>query len=347
MRVLFIADRLDFGGAAKIVHKQCNILRTHGHDVRIASVYQLGAYGVLLSAEGFNVLDLSDKPNRSRRMKKIQEVVEDWSPDLLYVSNVDVHPVLRATKKKMGYKVMTQLHGCVKDEQSDSSQLVFKHRKLIDGVLVPTPHAYEIAKQRYSEDIFLLPNFVEDAFFVQPSTERASTIMYSGRIAPEKNLVELAAVSRFVRNEVPDAEVLIVGDATSPDEQVYKDKVVAAFNLCQVPLTITGFTMFCADQMNRGKVSVMMSSAEGYCMSVAESMALRIPVVAADTGCASSLIKDGPWGEVVDVSNKKNAAESIVRCMQEEDIPTPTGLMKEGGFKASFLSIVDSVCYPE
>jgi glycosyltransferase involved in cell wall biosynthesis len=112
-------------------------------------------------------------------------------------------------------------------------------------------------------------------------------VLFLGRIHPIKRLDLLAVAFERVRNQHPEAHLVIAG----PDEEGHRAAIAPLFNGFSSSVTWTGRVDEDAKRelLDAADVLVMCSNSESFGMSAAEAMAAARPVVVTRT-C--------PWPEV-------------------------------------------------
>lgn len=291
MKVVYVTSHLAVGGAEKILFKQCQLFRKHGFEVSIVCTDIIGNLSKALTDCGFSISDISPLRLRGRKNRALINILDDIKPDLVYISNARVEGAIAFSKKKLHYKVITQVHGCLERTNGFSSELLSSYGNDFDGVICPHPKTYELLRSKYNCKLLLNP-IGREFFETEFSPRDRTTISFCGRISIEKSLISLAKIAANIKCKIPELTVTIVGDADShyPQCVEYKQKVLDAFNQANVPLSITGFVDNCHDFMKTACISVLPSVTEGFSNTIWESFAVGVPVVATSVGSAYCLL---------------------------------------------------------
>ena len=140
------------------------------------------------------------------------------------------------------------------------------------------------------------------------------TIVYAGRMIPEKRVPLLVEAIALARKDMPDLHATLFG--RGPElERVRAD--VAARGL-ETAIRVPGFVS--GDEINAAIASalcvVQPSAREGYGLIVAEASALGAPVVviAGDDNAAAELVEPGRNGFVAAEATPAALADAILRC---------------------------------
>ncbi|MCA1959973.1 MAG: glycosyltransferase family 4 protein [Desulfomonile sp.] len=173
-------------------------------------------------------------------------------------------------------------------EARSTEERVFK---AADRVVVTTEVMRSDVLQRIPEaavKTVVIPNYVDTATFrPQPGLEKTNTVVFVGRIAPEKNLGALLEAI-----EPLPVRLILIGEGKLRSELQSRfahlgDKVVWEGN---VPNSLL------PEFLNRAVAFVLPSLYEGHPKSLAEAMACGVPVVGADSTGIREMIRHGETG---------------------------------------------------
>ncbi|MEZ4236689.1 MAG: glycosyltransferase family 4 protein [Myxococcota bacterium] len=137
-----------------------------------------------------------------------------------------------------------------------------------------------------------------------PRARRGPTVVYAGRIAPQKGVLELARAAGAVHRARPDVQWVLAG-ITSEPERAYADAVRAAFD------AVPGLSarVRWLGRIDRAEVAalyraaalaVVPSAYEPFGYAATEAMAARVPVVVSASGGLAEIVDDDtgirvPW----------------------------------------------------
>ena len=135
---------------------------------------------------------------------------------------------------------------------------------------------------------YRIPNGVDTERFKPNKIPHKPTMLYVGRINPEKN------VEYIIKNK-PEGKLLIVGDG------MYYGELKGKYTSDDI--IFEGFKSNTWDYYNQADVLIMASAYESLPCVILEAMACGIPVVSTDVGMINEVIDNGANGFLYDLEN--------------------------------------------
>ncbi len=159
---------------------------------------------------------------------------------------------------------------------------------------------------------------------------------FIGRLVREKGVFELLRALHRVRQVLPGARLLVVGEALSSDRARGAGgalaRLVAALDLAGA-IVFTGFRDDVPQLLALMDVFALPSHREGVPRSVIEAMAAGRPVVATDIRGCRELVVDGETGLLVPVDAPEALADALLGLLQ--DPPRARALGEAGRRRAA------------
>ncbi len=194
------------------------------------------------------------------------------------------------------------------------------------------------------EELHTLTGFPRDRIVVMPcivptppdTQEAVSTppyILHVGRVAAHKRPEMLLEALAVVRRSVPDAQLVLAGDARGPSHA----PVVQQLQRRSVELGIAEAVRYTGsveqaqlESLYRGATVVVSASAhEGFCVPVIEAMARGVPVVVTATAALPETVADAG---IVVADDIEALAEGIVSVFDDQTLRT--AVIKRGQQRA-------------
>ena len=209
------------------------------------------------------------------------------------------------------------------DRLARTAARAWMHRRLewlalaeADAVIVTTPElAAHVARRARSQDaVHVLPNAVDStAFRPEPRAPApVPTVLYVGRLSPEKNLGALVAAAAKLRGRL-DIALRFVGDGALR-ESLAGEAARAGVALELAPVVDHGRipAVYAA-----ADVFVLPSFTEGHAKALLEAMSCGVPCVASNVGGNRAAIADGRTGLLVDPTDSDALARAIERLITD------------------------------
>ena len=169
-------------------------------------------------------------------------------------------------------------------------------------------------KQIKEEQIFIKPNFVEEAKEIIPYEKRKNQCIYVGRLEEIKGIDVLLEAWKLLGDAAP--ELLMCGKGPLEDwakEFIEKNRLSKVKLLGFVPNTEV------RKMIGESKALILPTQVyEGFPMTIAESYACGTPVIGSDLGNTGSLIENAISGYKFDSKSSEGLAAAVKRMEKSE-----------------------------
>lgn len=146
--------------------------------------------------------------------------------------------------------------------------------------------------------------------------EDAFLVGMVGRIAPQKAPDTFIKAARLIKERIPNAWFMIVGDG----EQREEIELYATEN--SIPLHITGWTETPYRYMKIFDVGLLLSRWEGFGLVIAEYMAAGKNFVATRVDAIPTIVQDAIDGVLVEVDNPGQVADAVWKLYSDKEWAT-------------------------
>jgi glycosyltransferase involved in cell wall biosynthesis len=193
-----------------------------------------------------------------------------------------------------------------------------------DAIIVTTPElaAYVGDRVRSSQRVHVLPNAVDTLRFrpVPRLPASVATLLYVGRLSPEKNLSTLIAVAAKLRGR-SEVKLRFVGDGPLRDT-LAAEAAGAGVMLEIVPVVEHGRlpAIYAAADL-----FVLPSFTEGHAKVLIEAMSCGLPCIASNVGGNRTAIDDGRTGLLVSPRDTGSFADAIERLLLDREFARRIG----------------------
>lgn len=149
-------------------------------------------------------------------------------------------------------------------------------------------------------------NIPEDAFVVG----------MVGRISPQKAPDVFVKMAKHVKDEVPNAHFIIVGNGNQEDEI----RKYAEDNDFSNSLHITGWVDNPMSYVELFDVACLLSRWEGFGLALPEYMMAGKPIVASRVDAIPNIIRNGENGLLVEVDDDIGTSKAVLRILREDGL---------------------------
>lgn len=137
-----------------------------------------------------------------------------------------------------------------------------------------------------------------------------------GRLTKQKAPDIFVEMASHVKQEVPNAFFLMVGNGDQEDEIRQKIKAIGL----EDSFLITGWVENPTSYINCMDVATLLSRWEGFGLVLAEYMYCGVPVVATKVDAIPYVVEDGVNGLLADVDDPSIAAEAVIKIRNSSDL---------------------------
>lgn len=145
-----------------------------------------------------------------------------------------------------------------------------------------------------------------------------SVIGYLGRLKKYKSTDHLLSAFAIVRNEMPDARLMIVGDG---DARPFLERYARELGIADA-VTFAGYVSSeeKVRMVNQMRLVVNTSAKEGWGLTVIEANACGIPVIASDVPGLRDSVVDEKTGLLYEYGNIEQLAQKIMLLMRDDNL---------------------------
>jgi glycosyltransferase involved in cell wall biosynthesis len=152
---------------------------------------------------------------------------------------------------------------------------------------------------------------------------RGVTTVFAGRLAPEKELASLiGAFARAILGQ-PDAELILIGDGPCRSELMAKARALGIE--AHVRFTGRATAEQVREWLQASDVFALVSSLEGFPLSLAEAMSVGLPVVVSDIPGNRQLVNQDVHGFLAPVKDEEALAACLRRLFADASLRARMG----------------------
>ena len=145
---------------------------------------------------------------------------------------------------------------------------------------------------------------------------REHTLLWVGRISNEKNPVQAVEILNRVRQQVPDARLVMVGSGSEALEEAVHKRIVQLG--LEDAVTLPGFCQDVMPYYHSSSLLLCTSEYEGFGMTLLEAQSCGLPVITYDMPYLT-ILATGQGSVSVPMHDKDAAARAVVRLLLDEE----------------------------
>ena len=271
-----------------------------------------------------------------KAIKEVRALIKKYNPDIVYAHSSKAGAITRvadiglknhciynphgwafnmrcSAKKKAMYTAIEKIAApfcdkiiCISDAEKQSAldKKICREDKLqviFNGVDIEA-YENEVHGAVKRKDL----NIPEDAFVVG----------MVGRISPQKAPDVFVKMAKQVKDEVPNAHFIIVGNGNQEDEI----RKYAEDNDFSNSLHITGWVDNPMSYVELFDVACLLSRWEGFGLALPEYMMAGKPIVASRVDAIPNIIRNGENGLLVEVDDDIGTSKAVLRILREDGL---------------------------
>lgn len=344
MKILYVIDSLGAGGAEHSTAAIMPLLRAHGHEVNVVTLYDAAFGGEeAMRARGFDVVPLR-ATRFVGRVRELRKRIRAERPDVVHTSLFAADMVGRLAAISTGAKVVSSMVSTpyAAARRTDPNLRVWKLRivQVLDAVtgrlLVDRFHAVSNGTADVNARQLRVPRRRIDVVHRGRSRDQlgrwsadrrwkvradmglaadAPLVLAVGRQEHAKAHIDLVAATELVVQQVPDVRVLVAGregNASAELRAALREHPAAA-----AAITLLGHRHDVPDLLCAADVLAIPSLYEGTAGAALEAMALECPVVCTDLAGVKGVLENGRNALLVPVGDSAAMAGALVTVLTD------------------------------
>ncbi len=261
--------------------------------------------------------------------------IREIKPDVVHINSHLFFCSYQAThaSRSFGIPAVLTVHGFVASRGAFYSQLqqvyirlfgksIFKNSTRI--ICLNSSDAANVAKTVGSyARVSVVPNGADTDLFKPATSKPSKTIVWVGRLVPEKGLTYLLDAMKKVVASHPDAKLLLVGDGNKKQQL----ENLARRDGLDSKISFLGSLdrAAVARILSAGDVFAFPSLREGMPLALLEAMASGLPVVSSNISGVNGLVTDGVDGILVPPKDSEALANALLMLLSDESLRKKLG----------------------
>lgn len=329
--IMIVINKMDFGGAQRVVANLANYLNRYGIKVDIVSISS--APSVYPIDRGITQLTLrrheQGKTQISRAVGSIFELrklVLKRNPDVVLSFLTDINILVIPALINLDVPLIVSERNDPKRNPTNKLKRIARRLfyRFSDGFIFQTEEAKSYFSKEIQERSIVLPNpLLIDNIPEEFKGKRRKEIVAVGRLEPQKNHKLLINAFKQVVEQYNDFTLTIYGEGSLRKELMNHVSSLGLQNYVFLPGEVKNITSKIIDSY----AFVLSSDYEGMPNALMEAMACGLPCISTDCPCGgpSFLIQNGKNGLLVPVGSSEHLVDSIINLIKNPDFANRLG----------------------
>ncbi len=318
------------GGAEVHLHEIFTRIARQGHEVTLFCSSFPGASaeeevdGLRVIREGHRHLFNFIVPLRYRsrfRAEGYDVVVDDINKIPFYTPLYVREPIVGIVHHFFGTTIFRETHPAAAFYVYGAELLARPVYRKTWMAVVSESTREELVRYGFSEErVAIVPNSVDRTVYRPLNAERPASpvVGHVGRLKKYKSVEHLVDAMVYVRRQIPDAKLVVVGDGGHrPRLEAYARERLPAGSFTFSGHVTQGEKVRLLNGMT---VAVNCSVKEGWGLTVLEANACGVPVIASDVPGLRDAVRHEETGLLYPYGNVGQLAQSIVRVLRDEQL---------------------------
>ena len=320
------------GGAEVHLHETYSRIAAMGHDVTLFCSMYRGAKpvedmnGIHVIREGgrflFNFVVMK-KYFTTFRQQRFDLIVDDVNKIPFYTPSYVKEPVLGELHHLLGTSVFKETLFPLATYVYLAEQAALPMYKRIHFMIHSPSTQFEVAENGFSpEKIHYVPYGLNHELYRKTNSEKSTIPLVGalGRLKKYKSFDHLIEAFPIVKEAVPDAKLVIVGDG---DDRARLMAMTDTLGL-RDSITFTGFVSEeeKVDWLNKMHLAVNTSAKEGWGLTAIEANACGTPTVSSNVQGLRDAVLDNETGLLYEYGDREKLAEKIILLLRDAHLRT-------------------------
>ncbi len=336
LRILHVITSLDVGGAQKHLLSLVTGLRWRGHIADVA-FFKNPSMTVPFTKSGATLYDLSARATFSPMLvPKLASILKQGRYDVIHTH------LLKADSYGTLAGVLAGTPVRIASKHNDERALLKPSAAVVHGLISRLDHRVvvlsdyvgryvasvgRVDRGRITRVYYGLPPSsaatpeagaaLRAELGIHPEAPLAATV---GRLTEQKGLLYLLEAMALVREQLPEARLLVVGDAQDGREEYKRELLRAQARLkLEEAVLFTGVRDDVPEVMQAIDLFVMASLWEGFGLVFLEAMAAGKPIVATMVSAIPEVVEEGVTGLLVPPRDPKALSGAMVSLLADRE----------------------------
>ena len=352
LSITHFVENMERGGLERAVIDLIAAQREAGHECRLVCLFDRGILADELSASGVSVEICDKRPGADlRALRRARDLLRGGGVLHTHNAAAHYHAVLASAGLPL-QRVVNTRHGMGESNPRSRRDWLYRRSMLRTDYAVAVCETARLHLQDSGVSprsaLLAIPNGIRTEGFraadgsasawlrnelaLPPHSRIIGTV---GRLEPVKDQANLIRAFRKVRQTVPEAALVLVGDGALRAEL---EAIAAAEGVAEATRFL-GDRSDVAQLLQGMDVFALSSVSEGYSIALLEACAAQLPIVATDVGGNREIVRDRRNGLLVPARNADALAAALAELLSSPAYAATMGqvgrqwVTQEGSFR--------------
>lgn len=325
LRILQVTDTLTAGGAERMAVNVANHLPGNGYASSLATTWKTGELETCISAQVQYHPITARKHYDLSAVLSLKNLLIRESFNILHVHANALFPTILAAKLARSRSLLLWHDHYGRLETRKRPAAIYRLAlRQVDGIAAVSQKLVRWAVDEMhvpAERVWYLPNFVE-----VPTQAAAEPIPLPGQngyrivcvanFRPQKDHFTLIRAFQRVKEAVPEAHLLLAGEANEPEIYAALQALVSQSGLAD-SVHFLGQRMDVPAILQQCEVGVLSSNSEAFPLTLIEYGLAKLGVAATNVGDCAAILQQGRGGILVPPANPDALADALQKLLLE------------------------------
>ena len=328
MKVMHVAECI--GGVDRYL--RCLLKYSNCENIMVLSqLYDENEYKKLAQCVDIMRMEHGIGLSALKEAKELRKKIKKYEPDIVYAHSSIAGAIARMACIGMRVKVIYNPHGWSFNIEGGTKRLFIILEKVMShfcNAIICISEAEKVSALKNKicakEKLRVIYNGIDLEEYDKKDIELsipddAFVVGMVGRICKQKAPDTFVKMAGIVKQNIPNASFIIVGDVIEGEYEERKaiEKLAEEY---EIPLMITGWVDNPMDYMSRFDVGCLLSRWEGFGLVIPEYMLSRTAIVASKVDAIPYLIHDGEDGLLVEKDDWQMASSKVIEIFKNETL---------------------------
>lgn len=320
--IIICIPSLEYGGAERVTVRLAKEFSKKYNDTIITMHSAVNEYSLDKKVGRINL----SKKNIIQKSLEFRNIIKEKKPEFLIVMFAPMYVFVHYSLVGLNIpKIVSERNDPNNFAGKKIVKLLYQYTlSKADGAVFQTKQARDYYLNKYNIKNRIIYNPISiDELPLYYEEIRKKTIVNVGRLHEQKNQLLLIESIIAIHDQIPEYELLIYGEGELREElQSHINKANA-----QNYIKLVGKSNKVLELINDASLFVLSSNFEGMPNVLIEAMCLGMPVISTDCPCGgpAELIENGVNGILVDVGNKEQLSNAILKIIKNSQMSKKLG----------------------